>query len=859
MTESSRPGVGRRPQSAASARLVAAVLAVACALGAQAAGASAAPAPSATAASRAYVLTQRSAGSVSQLVLAPTGLRFSFSAAVRAGGRSRARKMKPFVGIIIRYRGERLTLLDPIHRTYQVLALASAIHSYDAELRVLAKAQPSTELPPAPGTAKTAAGQEKLKAPAARLTPLRQYERIGPVRARAYLLRQGTLQERIWYAAALPGPPQSVRGMLVQALGSSGSGPLGRVLRAHASQIPLRIDERAGKKWRSVLRTTSIVRRRLTAHTLARPRGYRVTGLLAQAQAVPASTVRRDDVPGSPVRCGALLITGVLGCTSLGAELTGLAGPISEHPAVWAYYWGDAFKDHLDYVSALNHGLENMVGDQFADPSSPNFWEPLAQYGVHQGSFLGDTVVDDNPAPSVGSWDIFDVEWFILSHRWGSDAPHYWWRWSSQDPIFAIFIDGSQVENSPWAGYHAFAVTEGILFSFLVHPAMPFFIIKTPALSGIGHDRDAPAFENAVDIATERASHEFVEAATDPYPFTSWADPLKEPIWDDGEIADICQVGSSAPWAKNTRLAPYGTAVEPYWSNDDQACVPKAQPDVTIVQPQAGGTYPWDSQVPFEVTTNDLFDNGPVADSAITWNDDVAGAGFGHGSAFGDTKLTPGDHHISVTAVDSQEGERTVGPITIHVVVEPPHVEIDHPADGTTFGNDQTISFRGEAIDPEQGDIGPSATWSLDGTSIGTGAALLEYKIATPGTHTLTLSATNGGGATSSASITVHVVPGTGAPSVSITSPPDNTNVAAGTPITFTASATTASGATIPDADISWTDDLDGALGTGHTITTTLTGSGCQIYVHHVTVTATDTGNGQSATDEVTVNDGGIC
>lgn len=856
MTESSRPGVSRRWQGAACARLGAVVLAVAGALGGQA---SAAPAASAAAASQAYVLTQHSAGSVSQLVLAPTGLRFSFSAAVRAGGRSRARKMTPFVGIIIRYSGERLTLLDPIHRTYQMLALVSAIHSYDAELRVLAKAQPSEDLPPAPGTAKTATEQEKLKPPAARLTPLRQYERIGPVRSRAYLLRQGTLQERIWYAAALPGPPTNVRGLLVQALGSSGSGPLGRVLRAHASQIPLRIDERTGRKWVSVLRTTSIVRRRLTAGTLSRPRGYRSTGLLEQAQAVPAGTEHPADVPGAPVRCGLLLVTGALGCTSLGAELTGLAGPISEHPAIWAYYWGDAFKDHLDYVSALNHGLENMVGDQFADPSSPNFWEPLAQYGVHQGSFLGDTVVNDNPAPSVGDWNIFDVEWFVLSHRWGSDAPHYWWRWSSQDPIFAIFIDGSQVENGSWDGYHAFAPTEGILFSFLVHPAMPFFIIKTPALSSVGHDTESPTFEHAVDVATERASHEFVEAATDPYPFTSWADPLKEPIWDNGEIADICQVGSSAPWGKNTRLAPFGTAVEPYWSNNDQGCVPKAQPDVTIVQPQDGGTYPWHSQVPFVVTTNDLFDNGPVANSGITWNDDVAGAGFGHGSAFGDSTLTPGDHHISVTAVDSQDGERTAGPITIHVVVEPPHVEIDHPADGTTFGNDQTISFHGQAIDPEQGDIGSSATWSLDGTSIGTGASLLQYKITTPGTHTVTLSATNGGGGTASASITVHIVTGTGAPSVSITSPPDDTNVAAGTPITFTATATTASGATIPDADISWTDDLDGPLGTGHTITKTLTGSSCQIYVHQVTVTATDTGNGQSATDEVTVNDGGIC
>src|ERR1700727_1349541 len=98
MTESSRRGIGRGSRGATCARLVAVVVAVACALGVQAAAASAS-------AGRASVLSQRSAGSVSQLVLAPTGLRFSFSAAVRAGGRARAREMKTVVGVITRHNG----------------------------------------------------------------------------------------------------------------------------------------------------------------------------------------------------------------------------------------------------------------------------------------------------------------------------------------------------------------------------------------------------------------------------------------------------------------------------------------------------------------------------------------------------------------------------------------------------------------------------------------------------------------------------------------------------------------------------------------------------------------------------------
>jgi hypothetical protein len=35
-----------------------------------------------------------------------------------------------------------------------------------------------------------------------------------------------------------------------------------------------------------------------------------------------------------------------------------------------------------------------------------------------------------------------------------------------------------------------------------------FFIIKTPALRSVGHDTESPAFEHAVDVATERASHD---------------------------------------------------------------------------------------------------------------------------------------------------------------------------------------------------------------------------------------------------------------------------------------------------------------------------------------------------------------
>ena len=321
----------------------------------------------------------------------------------------------------------------------------------------------------------------------------------------------------------------------------------------------------------------------------------------------------------------------------------------------------------------------------------------------------------------------------------------------------------------------------------------------------------------------------------------------------------ICAEGNHSPWARAVRVVQYGTAFAPYWSNSAEACVPDAQPDAQIVYPADGGSYSWKAEVPFLVKTNDLFDNGPVADSGIHWFDDGTeiAAGYHH-STFALSTLSPGTHHISVLVEDSQGGVRYAGPVTISIVVRPPEVKIEQPVNGETIGSDETRTYRGSAFDWQEGDLSASATWSVDGTPVGTGASLFRYRIPTEGTHTVTLSATNGAGASGSASVTVNVGPPTGKPSVQITEPASGSNFAGGEPITFSAEADAQGGATIPESGYSWSDDVDGALGTGRTITRTLSGSQCEIIIHHVTVTATDSFS-RSASDTITVNVGSIC
>ncbi len=788
----------------------------------------------------AYVLEQREGSNSSIITLSSAGLRFEALAPRRAGGTKRSKRAKPVLAVAIRYGDRRVLLVDFPHRQYQQLQLGSAVASYEAEVKAIAKAQPSAKLPPAPGSRETS-GQVSLKPRPAKLRALGLRTRIGGLPARAYLLTQGPLRERLWYASGLPGPPPAIRATLAKAFG--GSGTLSRALAAHSAQIPLRIDEAHGKRWRTVLRTIRVRHGVLHAKALGAPHGF------AKKPSAAGSRAHSASVPADPIRCGITILSPV-GC------VTGVTdGPISEHPAIWAFYWGPRFAEHTDFVSSINKGLEDMVGDQFAGPGSSTFWSGLGQYGVHRGKLLGYEIDGGKPAPSVGSWNFADVIAYTFTHRFGSDAPNYWWRLSDEDPIFAVFVDQSEVANSGWGGYHFFTPSEGILFSFLVHPAIPWFIVKVPGLDRITHERQSPAYLSALDTTTERASHEFAEAATDPYPFLSWSDPLKEPIWENGEIGDICEQ-ESYPWGEATRTEKRGTAVDPYWSNDANACVPDARPTGQIVFPTGEQTYSWGAEATFIVHTDDIFD-GSVPDPEITWNDEVTHQVLGQGFVFTTRSLSPGTHRVYARIVDTKGGVRVTDPLTVHVVVQPPAVAISGPAKGSVYGSDQFINFRGTALDPHDGDIGANATWLVDGVAVGKGATLLAHNIPTEGTHTITLKATNSGGVTSSASTSVVVGAPTGKPSVVITSPEYGSFFAPGEPIKFNAEAQALGAATV--SEYVWSDDLDGLLGATKEVTHTLSGFACGGFTqHHVTVTVTDSLK-RVASDTIEVNDGQVC
>ncbi|MBK7167690.1 MAG: hypothetical protein IPH83_00065 [Gammaproteobacteria bacterium] len=92
----------------------------------------------------------------------------------------------------------------------------------------------------------------------------------------------------------------------------------------------------------------------------------------------------------------------------------------------------------------------------------------------------------------------------------------------------------------------------------------------------------------------------------------------------------------------------------------------------------------------------------------------------------------------------------------------PPVPAITTPATGSSYSQGATVSFGGTATDTEDGNLAASLSWSSsrDG-SIGSGAAFSTTALSA-GTHTITASVTDSGGATASDSIVVTVVAGGG-------------------------------------------------------------------------------------------------
>jgi len=215
-----------------------------------------------------------------------------------------------------------------------------------------------------------------------------------------------------------------------------------------------------------------------------------------------------------------------------------------------------------------------------------------------------------------------------------------------------------------------------------------------------------------------------------------------------------------------------------------------------------------------------------------------------------------GVHDVTIEVRDPFMGINTTEINEVTFVNTQPTVEILNPPDGDTFYATQSIEFDAYVFDPEEPIPFPQSRiiWEsdIDG-EIGTGSSI--ETMLSQGDHTITITATDTKGVATTASIALHILSGAGIPTVEITTPSQNPSFhGPGEQITFIGQATDPEDGPLTGASLQWYSSIDGFLGTGKQITTTLSGgSNCDDYRDHIiTLRATDS-DAHEGTDQIHV------
>lgn len=309
-----------------------------------------------------------------------------------------------------------------------------------------------------------------------------------------------------------------------------------------------------------------------------------------------------------------------------------------------------------------------------------------------------------------------------------------------------------------------------VLISASVDPAAnegvlnPAWVFPTTALSqGIlekWQALNAPAFDAATLSAAAPTYHvrllDSGGATLADYTLT----PLSTEVHED-EARNLAFLGTFA--------APTGEVARLDLMSDStilSSLTPGSQVPVVSIQQPAGGevytnsmTISWQASDP-DVGDHLLFNLQYSPDAGLTWKSIATNL---PAAIEGDTNILELDDLGGLGASDGPNGLiRVAATDGYHTVLaesnpftvenQPPQTYILSPLSTQIYPATESVPLRGGASDPEQGAItGSKLSWKIDGNSWGNGAENSAEGLA-PGTHTVTLKATDAEGSSDSAS-----------------------------------------------------------------------------------------------------------
>ncbi len=190
-----------------------------------------------------------------------------------------------------------------------------------------------------------------------------------------------------------------------------------------------------------------------------------------------------------------------------------------------------------------------------------------------------------------------------------------------------------------------------------------------------------------------------------------------------------------------------------------------------------------------------------------------------------------------------------------------PSVQITLPANGAHVYAGSEVVFTGKGYDPDSNLALPGAdlVWTANGSGIGTGTSV-THTFGSTSSYSIILTGTNAVGHSAKASISIVVDPAPPTASVQIVSPKNGdyfqvSDSATSYPVNLIASGS-------PGMQFSWTDSIDGNVGSGASITPNLTvqhqGTCAPWTTHNITLRGHDN-LGRSASASITITLRPIC
>ena len=361
--------------------------------------------------------------------------------------------------------------------------------------------------------------------------------------------------------------------------------------------------------------------------------------------------------------------------------------------------------------------------------------------------------------------------------------------------------------------------------------------------TGLGALLDGVTYALVVDVG-DRQDLAFVgytlELLADGVTFASVSDPVTPA--DDGFVtASLTATAGAAENGKALGIRLVSAGVQTVFDHV-RLMVANAPPVVTVTSPPDASFFAPGASVTFAATALDPEDGDLAA--SIAWTSSIDG-NIGSGASFATTTLSLGVHTVTASVTDSG-GDNGSDAVTVTISVNAaPVVTITSPADSSTANVGDSVAFAATALDPEDGDLAAGLAWtsSIDG-NIGSGGSFNTTTLSA-GIHTITASVTDSGGTPGSADIQITLEVND-PPVVTITSPAGSI-FTVGTSVAFAATALDPEDGDLA-ANLDWTSDLDGNIGSGASFST----AGLSTGTHTITASVTDSG-GVPGTADVTV------